>query len=89
MDYALGFNQAGTYTVNHDLNAGFLLNKLVFDGATVTIEGNSLAFAANGAALPQIIHHGGSAVTIKAPISLNGNRPAPGPAPVASSRWQG
>jgi len=73
VDYALGFNQAGTYTVNHDLNAGFLLNKLVFGGATVTIEGNSLAFAANGAALPQIIHHGGSAVTIKAPISLNRN----------------
>ncbi|MCX6872975.1 MAG: Ig-like domain repeat protein [Verrucomicrobia bacterium] len=73
VDYALGFNQAGTYTVNHDLNAGFLLNKLVFGGATVTIEGNSLAFAANGAALPQIIQNGGSAVTIKAPISLNGN----------------
>ena len=40
-DYAFGFNQAGTYTATHDLNAGFLLNKLVFNGATLTLEGSS------------------------------------------------
>ena len=72
-DYALGFNQAGTYAVTHDLNAGFQLNKLVFGGASVTIEGNSLAFCANGAALPQIIQNGGSAVTVKTPVILNAN----------------
>lgn len=72
-DYALGFNQAGTYTVTHDLNAGFQLNKLVFGAAAVTIEGNSLAFCANGAALPQILQNGGSGVTIKTPVSLNAN----------------
>ena len=72
-DYALGFSQAGTYSVTHDLNAGFLLNTLVFAGATVTIEGNSLAFGANGTAMPQIIQNGVSGVTIRTPISLNAN----------------
>lgn len=72
-DYALGFNQAGTYTATHDLNAGFLLNKLVFDGATLTLEGNSLAFAANGAVLPQLLRNGDKSVTIKSPVSLNAN----------------
>ena len=70
-DYAVGFILAGTYAVTHDLNAGFLLNKLVFGGATLTLEGNSLAFAANGTSMPQIIQNGGSGVTIKTPISLN------------------
>ncbi len=73
VDYALGFNQAGTYTVTNDLNAGFLLNKLVFNGATLTLEGNSLAFAADGAVPPQIIQNGGGGVTVKAPVSLNAN----------------
>ncbi|MCF7731454.1 MAG: Ig-like domain repeat protein [Akkermansiaceae bacterium] len=73
LDYALGFSQSGTYAVTNDLNAGFLLNKLVFGGATLTLEGNSLAFGANGTALPQIIHNGGSGVTIKAPINLSAN----------------
>ena len=72
-DYAFGFNQAGTYTATHDLNAGFLLNKLVFNGATLTLEGNSLAFAANGAVLPQLLRNGDKSVTIKTPVSLNAN----------------
>lgn len=72
-DYALGFNQAGTYTVTHDLNAGFLLNKLVIDGGTLTLDGKSLAFAANGTVLPQLLRNGGSPVTIKTPVSLNAN----------------
>ena len=72
-DYAIGFNQAGTYAVSNDLNAGFLLNKLVFDGATVTLDGNGLAFAANGNTLPQILQNSASEVIIKTPISLNAN----------------
>ena len=72
-DYALGFNQAGTYVVTQDLNAGFLLNRLVLGGAALTVEGNNLAFAANGAALPQISQNGAGAVTLKTPISLNAN----------------
>lgn len=72
-DYALGFNQAETYTVTHDLNDGFLLNKLVFDGATITLEGKSLAFVKNGAVLPQLLRSGDKPVTIKTPVILNAN----------------
>ena len=72
-DYTLGFNQAGTYTVTHDLNDGFLLNKLIFDGATITLEGKSLAFAKNGAVLPQLLRNGDKPVSIKTPLSLNAN----------------
>lgn len=72
-DYALGFNQADTYTVTHDLNDGFLLNKMVFDGATITLEGKSLAFVKNGAVLPQLLRSGDKPVTIKTPVILNAN----------------
>ena len=72
-DYTLGFNQAGTYTVTHDLNDGFLLNKLIFDGAPITLEGKSLAFAKNGAVLPQLLRNGDKPISIKTPLSLNAN----------------
>ena len=65
--YILNFNRAGTYTATHDLNNGFLLNKLSFGGATVTLAGNSLAFTNSGAALPQINQN--SAV----PVMVNNN----------------
>ncbi|MCX6927941.1 MAG: autotransporter-associated beta strand repeat-containing protein, partial [Verrucomicrobia bacterium] len=71
--YTLNFNTAGTYTATHDLNAGFLLNRLNFGGSTVTIAGNSLAFTANGAALPQINQNSASGVTVSAPLSLATN----------------
>ena len=71
--YTLNFNPAGTYTATHNLNAGFLLNRLNFGGSTVTLAGNSLAFTANGATLPQINQNSASGVTISAPLSLATN----------------
>ena len=71
--YTLNFNTAGTYTATHNLNAGFLLNRLNFGGSTVTLAGNSLAFTANGATLPQINQNSASGVTLSAPLSLATN----------------
>ncbi len=71
--YTLNFNTAGTYTTTHNLNAGFLLNRLNL-AATVNIAGgNSLALTSNGATLPQIHQNSASAVTISAPLSLAAN----------------
>ena len=67
--YTLNFNQAGTYTSTNDRNAGFLLNKLNFGGGA-TLAGNSLAFSANGATLPQLNQNSSSGVTISAPLGL-------------------
>ena len=71
--YTLNFNTAGTYTATHNLNAGFLLNRLSFGGSAVTLAGNSLAFTANGATLPQINQNSASGITISAPLSLSTN----------------
>ncbi len=71
--YTLNFTSAGTYTATHNLNAGFLVNRINL-GSAVTLAGNnSLAFVSNGATLPQIQQNGGSAVTISAPLSLAAN----------------
>jgi fibronectin-binding autotransporter adhesin len=72
-DYSLNFNLAGTYTTTHNLNSGFLLNQLNFGGATMTLEGNSLVFTNNGAALPQINQNSGAAVTVSTPLNLAAN----------------
>ncbi|MCX6872431.1 MAG: leucine-rich repeat protein [Verrucomicrobia bacterium] len=72
-DYTLNFNAAGTYTATNDLNAGFLLNQLNCGGSNVTLAGNSLALAANGATLPQINQNSASTMTISAPLSLAAN----------------
>ena len=71
-DYTLNFNQAGTYTVTNDRNAGFLLNQLNVSGG-VTLAGNSLAFSANGATLPQINQNSASSVAIGVPVALAAN----------------
>jgi fibronectin-binding autotransporter adhesin len=70
--YSLNFPQAGTYTPAHDLNNNFQLNQLNL-AATVTISGNSLAFAANGPTLPQINQNSSSAIALSAPLVLNAN----------------
>jgi fibronectin-binding autotransporter adhesin len=67
--YTLNFNTAGSYTATHNLNAGFLLNRLNFGGA-VTLAGNSLILTNNGATLPQINQNSSGAVTISAPVTL-------------------
>lgn len=71
--YTLNFNTAGTYAATHNLNAGFLLNRLNCGGSAVTLAGNSLAFTANGATLPQINQNSASRVIISAPLSLATN----------------
>jgi autotransporter-associated beta strand protein len=67
--YVVNFNQAGTYTPDHDLNNNFLLNQLNL-AATVTLSGNSLAFSANGPTLPQLNQNSSSAVTLSTPLNL-------------------
>ncbi|MCX6879770.1 MAG: Ig-like domain repeat protein [Verrucomicrobia bacterium] len=71
--YTLNFNAAGTFTATNNLNAGFVLNRLNFGGSTVTLAGNSLAFTANGAALPQLNQNSASGVAISTPLSLAAN----------------
>ena len=71
--YSLTFSQAGTYTSSHDLNNGFLLNKLSFGGATVTLAGNSLAFTNSGAALPQINQNSAVSIMVNNNVVLGTN----------------
>lgn len=70
--YTLNFNAAGTYTATHNLNAGFLLNRLNFGGAA-TIAGSSLTLTANGTTLPLIHQNSSSGITISAPLNLAAN----------------
>jgi len=68
--YTLNFSQAGSYTVTHDLNDGFVLNTLNFAGA-VTLDGTcGLALTANGPTLPQINQNSDKSVSIGIPVSL-------------------
>lgn len=71
--YTFNFNIAGTYTATHNLNAGFLLNRLNFGGAATLAGTNSLALTNNGATLPQINQNSASGVTISTPVSLAAN----------------
>ena len=72
--YTLNFTNTGTYTATSDLGAGFLLNRLNFNGPTATVAGTSLTFtpwvSPYGTIAPQINQNGSSAVTISAPISM-------------------
>jgi autotransporter-associated beta strand protein len=66
----LNFAPTGTYTATHDMNNGFKLNQLNFSGV-VTIAGtNTLSFAANGGALPQLNQNSTNAVTVSPPLEL-------------------
>ena len=71
--YTLNFTTAGTYTATHNLNAGFVLNRLNLASAVTIAGSNSLALANNGANLPQLNQNSGSGVTISAPVSLAAN----------------
>lgn len=69
-NYALNFNVAGTYTATHNLNSGFLLNRLNVAG-TVTLAGmNGLSFVANGSAMPQLNQNSANSLTINPPLHL-------------------
>ncbi|MEI6607410.1 MAG: autotransporter-associated beta strand repeat-containing protein, partial [Verrucomicrobiota bacterium] len=68
--YKMNFNQSGTYTATQDLADGFVLNQLNFSGSTVTISGNGLAFASNGAAPPQINQSAAVSSTVGNNIAL-------------------
>ena len=70
-NYVLNFNPAGTYTVTHNLNTGFLLNQLNFAGAVTLAGTNSVAFAPNGFSLPQFNQNGSSLVSVGIPLTLN------------------
>ncbi len=68
--YTLEFSVAGAYTVTHDLDVGFLLNRMVLGGSELTLEGNALQFTADGATAPEIQQEGAAAVLISAPVVL-------------------
>lgn len=78
-NYSLNFNAAGTYASEHDLNNGFLLNRLslngpalsLSNGPAVTLAGNSLAFANSDAVLPQLNQNSASGVTIRNNLTLS------------------
>ena len=72
-DYTLNFNTAETYTATNDLASGFLLNRLNFGAATVTLAGNSLKFTGNGATLPQVNQNGSAAVAVGNDLYLDAN----------------
>ena len=76
--YNLNFTNTGTYTATHDLGSSFLLNRLQFNGPTVTLAGaGSLVFSPwdspFGVISPEVIQNGSSAVTIRNPFSLGSN----------------
>lgn len=69
-DYVIEFGVDGTYTATQDQSAGFTLNLLRFGGSAVTLDGNGLLFASNGAALPSIEQNGAAEVAVSMPLSL-------------------
>ena len=71
--YTLNFNVAGTYTATHNLNAGFVLNRLNLASAVTIAGSNSFSLTNNGATLPQINQNSANGVTISAPVSLVAN----------------
>ena len=81
--YSLDFLNTGTYTAINDLSAGFQLNRLNFNGPTVTLAGNAVAFtpwnSPYGLIPPQVNQFGGSAVTISAPLAITSDLTFGGP----------
>ena len=71
--YTLNFSTAGTYTTTNNMNNGFALNQLNLGGPTLTLAGNGLAFAANGATLPQLSQNSAAACTISNSLNLATN----------------
>jgi autotransporter-associated beta strand protein len=73
-DYVVHFNQRGSCAVKNDLNAGFLLNRLILgDGCGgMTVSGNGIAFIKNPAnGVPPVIHAGKcQRVDFKVPVTL-------------------
>jgi len=69
--YTLNFTTSGTYTVTHDLNNGFQLNRLNMAGEVTLAGANSLAFAINGFLLPQFNQNSSATVTLDAPLQLD------------------
>ena len=68
--YSVEFSQTGIFNANQDLNAGFLLNRLVFGGSEVTLTGNGIQFVTNGAALPVIEQNSEVEISAGTPLSL-------------------
>ncbi len=68
--YNLNFAPTGTYTVTHDLPAGFLLNQMNMAGVVTLSGSSSLSFAANGTMPPQFNQNSANAVIVNTPLSL-------------------
>lgn len=66
----LSFNTAGTYTASDDIAGGFMVNQLLFGGASATLAGNGLTLTANGSVPAQINQNSSMAVSVSMPISL-------------------
>ena len=66
----LSFNTAGTYTASDDFVGEFVVNQLLFGGASAILAGNGLTLTANGSVPAQINQNSSKAVSISAPISL-------------------
>lgn len=68
--YRLNFSPSGAYTVTNNLNSNFAVNQLSFS-ADVTVTGNQVSYANNGASLPQISQNSSGTVKINAPLRLS------------------
>lgn len=68
--YTLEFSVAGTYAVTQDLNPGFLLNRLRLGESELTLDGNGIQFAADGATAPEIQQEGAAPVLVNVPVIL-------------------
>jgi autotransporter-associated beta strand protein len=72
-NYVLNFNQAGTYTATNNLSNGFMMNRLNFGGATVTLAGLPIALTNDGAALPQINQNSAIGITVNNNVDMSAN----------------
>ena len=72
-NYILNFNALGAYTATHNLNSGFLINRINFGGSAATLAGNSLALVRNGGTLPQVNQNSANAATISTNLALGAN----------------
>jgi len=71
-NYTLNFI-TGTYTATHNLNNGFLANKLNFAGATTLAGSNTVVLSTDVSTLPTFNQNSSNGVVINPPLSLAGN----------------
>jgi autotransporter-associated beta strand protein len=70
-DYTFHFGVPGAYTATNDLEAELLLNRLVFEGSEVTLDGNAIRLDAAVSDLPQFRQNSFATVEVRNPVNLD------------------